>query len=263
MMEIIDTHSHLFTEEFSADLPEVIARAKEAGVTRVYMPNIDVSSVEDMLRVSRAYEGYCFPMIGLHPTSVSGGYRAELADLKRMLDTPEHPFVAIGEVGIDLYWDTRFKEEQIDAFRQQVEWALAYDLPVIIHCRSAVDELVTVLEDYRDSSLTGIFHSFGGTVKEAKRLLSFKGFMLGINGVLTFKKSLLPEVLATCVPMNRLVLETDAPYLAPVPYRGKRNESSYIKQTLKSLASVYGKEISYMARITSNNAKKVFERGKK
>lgn len=258
MLEIVDTHSHLFTEEFSADLPEVIARAKEEGVTRIYMPNIDVSSVEDMLRVCRTYEGYCFPMIGLHPTSVSGGYRAELSDLKRMLANPEHPFVAIGEVGLDFYWDTRFKEEQIDAFRQQVEWALEFDLPLVVHCRSAVSEMIEVLTDYKRTSLRGIFHSFGGTVDEAKRLLVFKNFMLGINGVLTFKKSTLPEVLAEGVPLKRLVLETDAPYLAPMPHRGKRNETSYIKHTLARLAHVYDKEVEYVARVTSNNAQKVF-----
>lgn len=261
MIEIIDTHSHLFTEEFSADLPEVIARAKEAGVTRVYMPNIDVSSVKDLLRVAHTYEGYCLPMIGLHPTSVSGGYRAELSDLKRHLEVPNHPFVAIGEVGIDLYWDTRFRDEQIDAFRQQVEWALEYRLPLVIHCRSAVNELVGVLKDYQNTPLKGIFHSFGGTIEEANRLLAFKNFMLGINGVLTFRRSTLPKVL-TNIPLERLVLETDAPYLAPMPHRGKRNETSYIKFTLAHLASVYGKDMMEVAQVTSRNARKVFERGK-
>lgn len=262
MVEIIDTHSHLFTEEFSADLPEVILRAKEAGVTRVYMPNIDVSSVKDMLRVARTYEGYCLPMIGLHPTSVSGGYRAELSDLRRLLEEPGHPFVAIGEVGIDLYWDTRFREEQIDAFQQQVEWALEYNLPLVIHCRSAFNELLAVLKDYRGTSLKGIFHSFSGNLEEANRLLAFKNFMLGINGVLTFKRSSLASVVAE-IPLERLVLETDAPYLAPMPNRGKRNETSYIKYTLAHLASIYGKDVAEVARITTKNARRVFDRWKK
>lgn len=259
-MHIIDTHSHLFTEEFAEDLPEVMTRAREAGVMRIYMPNIDASSVADMLRVCQQYEGFCYPMIGLHPTSVSGGYRAELADLRRMLENPAHPFVAIGEVGLDLYWDTRFKDEQIDAFRQQVEWALEFDLPLIVHCRSAHNELCQVMEDYKDTPLRGIFHSFGGTLEEAKSLLEFEGFMLGINGVLTFKKSTLSSVL-TNVPLERVVLETDSPYLAPVPCRGKRNETSYIKYTLAHLASVYGKDTAYVADVTTVNAKKVFEKG--
>lgn len=262
MVEIIDTHSHLFAEEFSADLPEVILRAKEAGVTRVYMPNIDVSSVKDMLRVARTYEGYCLPMIGLHPTSVSGGYRAELSDLRRLLEDPEHPFVAIGEVGIDLYWDTRFREEQIDAFHQQVEWALEYNLPLVVHCRSAFNELIGILKNYRGTPLKGIFHSFSGSLEEAKRLLAFRNFMLGINGVLTFKRSSLASVVAE-IPLERLVLETDAPYLAPMPNRGKRNETSYIKYTLAHLASICGKDVTEVARITTKNARRVFDRWKK
>ena len=256
-MQIVDTHSHLFTEEFSDDLSEVIERARQAGVSRIYMPNIDASTIESLMCVCRAYEGYCFPMLGLHPTSVGEGFQTELDLLKPLLDKPEHPFVAIGEVGLDLYWDKTFRREQEEALRQQIAWALEYDLPLVIHCREAFDELYNVMCDYRHTSLRGIFHSFTGTAEDACRLLSFEGFMLGINGVLTFKKSALPGVL-TNVPLERLVLETDSPYLAPVPYRGKRNESAYIQYTLAHLASVYGLSVEEVATITTNNAKKVF-----
>lgn len=259
-MEIIDTHSHLFTEEFANDLPEVILRAREAGVIRIYMPNIDTSSVSDMLKVSEEYPGYCLPMIGLHPTSVNKGYQQELDKLEDLLASTAARFTAIGEVGMDLYWDKTFQKEQEDALRQQIQWALRYDLPLVIHCREAFNELYTIMSDYRDTSLRGIFHSFTGSADEASRFLSFDGFMLGINGVLTFKKSLLPGVL-TRVPLERIVIETDSPYLAPVPHRGKRNETSFIQYTLAHLASIYGKETELIADITTNNARKVFEKG--
>jgi len=256
---IIDTHSHLFTEEFDDDLPEVMSRAREAGVGRIYMPNIDASTVEALLRVCRAYKGYCFPMLGLHPTSVNAGYQAELDTMKPMLDEPSHPFIAVGEVGLDLYWDKTFRHEQEDAFRQQIAWALEYDLPLVIHCREAFDELYAIMCDYRQTSLRGIFHSFTGSAEDARRLLSFEGFMLGINGVLTFKKSNLPGVL-TGVPLERVVLETDSPYLAPVPHRGKRNESAFVRYTLAHVASVYGRDVEEVADVTTKNAKKVFEK---
>lgn len=258
-MYIVDTHSHLFTEEFADDLPEVMSRAREAGVGRIYMPNIDASTVDALLQVCRTYEDYCFPMLGLHPTSVGENYQAELDALKPMLDASDCPFVAIGEVGLDLYWDTTFRREQEEAFRRQIGWALEYDLPLVIHCREAFEELYTIMCDYRHTSIRGIFHSFTGTQEEARKLLSFEGFMLGINGVLTFKKSPLPAVL-TSVPLGRVVLETDSPYLSPVPHRGKRNESANIKFTLAHLASVYGRDADEVAQTTTENAKKVFEK---
>ncbi len=256
-MEIIDTHSHLFAEEFSSDLPEVIKRAREAGVTRIYMPNIDASTVNAMLAVSRANEGYCFPMLGLHPTSVGPDYLAVLDEMKPMLDDVNHPFVAIGEVGLDLYWDRTYRKEQEYALCTQIEWALEYNLPLVIHCREAFSELMTLMAPYRSTPLRGIFHSFTGTVEEATEMLAFEGFMLGVNGVLTFKKSILPETLNR-VPLTRIVLETDSPYLAPVPYRGKRNESAYIRFTLSHLASLHGLNVEQVAEITTMNAQKVF-----
>lgn len=259
-MSIIDTHSHLFTEEFDRDLPEVIRRAQEAGVSRIYMPNIDSSTIESLLRVCKEYPGYCFPMLGLHPTSVSDDYRGHLDAMKRLLDNPDYSFVAIGEVGLDLYWDKTYQKEQEDAFRIQIEWAIAYQLPLIVHCRSAFKEMYELLLPYKGRQLKGIFHSFSGTVEEAEKLLSFDGFMLGINGTLTFKKSELPHVLSQ-LPLERIVVETDSPYLTPVPYRGKRNESAYIKYTLQRLAEVYGKRVEEMAEITQNNALKLFGMG--
>lgn len=259
-MEIIDTHSHLFAEEFSSDLPDVIKRAREAGVMRIYMPNIDATTVDAMLAVSKTYTGFCFPMLGLHPTSVGTDYTEVLGAMKPMLDDVNHPFVAIGEVGLDLYWDRTFRKEQEYAFCTQVEWALEYDLPIVIHCREAFQELMSLMAPYKGTSLRGIFHSFTGSVEEAVELLSFEGFLLGINGVLTFKKSILPTVLNQ-IPLNRIVLETDSPYLTPVPHRGKRNESSYIRFTLSHLASVYGMDMEQVAETTSLNAKKLFHKG--
>lgn len=255
-MRLVDSHSHLFLDEFRDDLPQVIARAQAAGVTHIFMPNIDSTTVEPMLRVCEEYKGYCFPMIGLHPTSVDAGYKEELAVVAEHLAMPDN-YVAIGEIGIDLYWDRTFLKEQLLAFEQQVQWALEYGLPVVIHCREAFDYIYNVLEPYKSSPLRGIFHSFTGTLEEAHRLLEFAGFYIGINGVVTFKKSDLPEVLLG-VPLNRIVLETDSPYLTPVPNRGKRNESANVKDTLLKVAGIYGKQPEEVACITSENALKVF-----
>ena len=255
-MRLIDSHSHLFLEEFSEDLPQVIKRARVAGVTHIFMPNIDSSTIESMLRVCSEYKGYCFPMIGLHPTSVNADYRKELDFVAEYLTMPNE-YVAIGEIGIDLYWDRTFLEEQLIVFEQQVEWALKYDLPIVIHCREAFDYIYRVLEPYKTTPLRGIFHSFTGTIEEAVRILDFPGFYVGINGVVTFKKSTLPEVLQS-IPLERVVLETDSPYLTPVPNRGKRNESANVKDTLIKVAEIYHKVPEEVGWITSNNALKVF-----
>lgn len=255
-MRLVDSHSHLFLEEFSEDLPQVIKRARVAGVTHIFMPNIDSSTIESMLRVCSEYKGYCFPMIGLHPTSVNADYRKELDFVAEYLTMPNE-YVAIGEIGIDLYWDRTFLEEQLIVFEQQVEWALKYDLPIVIHCREAFDYIYRVLEPYKTTPLRGIFHSFTGTIEEAVRILDFPGFYVGINGVVTFKKSTLPEVLQS-IPLERVVLETDSPYLTPVPNRGKRNESANVKDTLIKVAEIYHKVPEEVGWITSNNAFKVF-----
>ena len=253
---LIDTHSHLFLEEFSEDLPQVIERARQAGVASIFMPNIDSTTIEPLLSVCESYPGYCYPMIGLHPTSVNESFQQELDIVRQHLESP-NGFVAIGEIGLDLYWDRTFEKEQIKVFEQQIEWALEFHLPIVIHSRDAFEVLCKVMEPYKETSLTGIFHSFTGTPEEAARLLEFKGFMLGINGVVTFKKSTLPEALSV-VPLERVVLETDSPYLAPVPNRGRRNESAYVKDTLIKVASIYEMDAQYVAAITTRNALRVF-----
>jgi TatD DNase family protein len=253
---LIDTHSHLFLEEFSEDLPQVIERAREAGVSYIFMPNIDSTTINPMLSVCAGYPGYCFPMIGLHPTSVNETYEQELAVVHEQL-AGTNRYVAIGEIGLDLYWDKTFLKEQLLVFQRQIEWALEYRLPIVIHSRDAFEYIYKVMEPYKNTPLTGIFHSFTGTVEEAEKLLEFEGFMLGVNGVVTFKKSALPETLLT-VPLERIVLETDSPYLTPVPNRGKRNESANVKDTLAKVAEIYRMPFEYVSQVTSENALKVF-----
>lgn len=253
---IIDSHSHLFLQEFSEDLPQVIERARTAGISHIFMPNIDSTTLEPMLSVCREYKDYCFPMIGLHPTSVDGNYEKELAVVAEHLKH-SGDFVAIGEIGLDLYWDKTYLKEQLMAFEQQVKWALDYQLPVVVHCRDAFEYIYKVLAPYKDTYLKGIFHSFTGTIEEAEKVMEFPGFKIGINGVVTFKKSSLPKVLKH-IPLDRVVLETDSPYLAPVPNRGKRNESAYIVDTLMKVAEIYGESIEIVSGQTTENALKIF-----
>ena len=255
-MRLIDTHSHLFLEEFSEDLPQVIERARSAGVTHIFMPNIDSTTIDSMLSVCNTYNDYCFPMIGLHPTSVNADYEKELEIVARELMS-FNKYIAIGEVGMDLYWDKTFLKEQQIVLDKQINWALEYDLPVVIHCRDAFGYIYNVLEPYKNTSLKGVFHSFTGTDDEAARILEFSGFLIGINGVVTFKKSRLPEVL-TKIPLEKIVLETDSPYLTPVPNRGKRNESAYVKDTLMKVSDIYRMSPEAVGRVTSENALKVF-----
>lgn len=255
-MQFIDTHAHLFLEEFAADLPEVIARAREAGITHLFMPNIDSSTIEPLLKTCDAYPDICYPMAGLHPTSVASDWQEQLQVVRRELTTGR-PYVAIGEIGIDLYWDRTYLKEQQAAFRQQVEWALEFSLPIVIHYRDAFSEIMEQLRPFRGAPLKGIFHCFSGGEEEAKQILDFPEMLIGVNGILTFKKSPLPEVLRS-VPIERMVIETDCPYLAPVPYRGRRNESAYVKATLLKLAEVCALLPEKVAKITSENALKVF-----
>ncbi|MDD3038430.1 TatD family hydrolase [Bacteroides sp.] len=254
---LIDTHSHLFLEEFSKDLPQVIERARQAGVSYIFMPNIDSTTIESMLAVCEDFPDFCFPMIGLHPTSVNEAYKEELAIVYEHLSAPNN-FIAIGEIGLDLYWDKTFLKEQLLAFEKQIEWALEYDLPIVIHSREAFDYIYKVMEPYKNTALRGVFHSFTGTLEEAVKCLDFEQFMIGINGVVTFKKSVLPEILLSSVPLERLVLETDSPYLTPVPNRGKRNESANIKDTFSKVAEIYQVSLERVSQVTSENALKVF-----
>jgi TatD DNase family protein len=255
MYNVIDTHSHLFVEEFDGDRAEVMRRAREAGVQRILMPNIDLASVEPMLRTCAEYPDFCFPMIGLHPTEVGADNRKALAELKALLS--KYDFIAIGEVGIDLYWDKTFKNEQLAVLEEQIGWALERNLPLVIHSREAFAELYALFSHYKDAPIRGVFHSFTGTADEANALLEFPGFMLGVNGVVTFKKSALPETLSE-VPLTRLVVETDSPYLAPTPYRGRRNESAYIVRVVERLSEIYACSPEYVAEQTCFNARKLF-----
>lgn len=256
---MIDTHSHIFSEEFVEDLPEVIARAREVGVSHIFLPNIDDTSIDAMLDVCNRYPDYCFPMLGFHPTSVDGAASIEkVRDMKKLL-VEGHPYKAIGEVGMDLYWDKTWLREQQQVLDEQIQWALEWNLPLVLHCREAFPALFEVLEPYKHSGLTGIFHSFTGTEDEAAELMAYSNFMVGVNGVVTFKKSTLPEVLKKIIPLERLVLETDSPYLAPVPFRGKRNETAYVKRVAVKLSELYEVEIGRVEQQTSENALKVFK----
>lgn len=256
---MIDTHSHIYGSEFADDIDNVIVRAKEAGVEKILLPNINAETVQPMLDLCRQYPGYMYPMMGLHPTDVDSHYHSVLADMELLLEDPSHPYIAVGEVGLDFYWDTTYRSEQIDAFCRQIEWAIRFQLPLMIHTRSAHAELMDVMQQYRDKALTGVFHCFGGTRDEAEQLLSFDGFVLGIGGVLTYKKSSLPDALQQ-VPLSRIVLETDSPYLAPVPHRGKRNESAYVAEVLHKLSSIYNVAAEEVEQMTTSNVKRIFTR---
>lgn len=259
MIDFIDTHTHLDGEEFDEDRDEVMARAREAGVSKVLVPAIDLKSVESVLATCRRYSGYAYPMVGLHPEEVRADW-SEVLDRMYGYLQPGHPFVAIGEVGLDYYWSREFEHEQLQAFERQVEWSVETRLPLMIHCRKGQNEMVQMLRRYADELPGGVFHCFTGNEREAEELLQFPRFVLGIGGVLTFKKSHLPEVLPSVVPLDRIVLETDSPYMAPVPMRGKRNESAYVKFVLDKLAECYGVEAEDLAKITNENVRRVFGR---
>ncbi len=255
---MIDTHTHIDGEEFAEDRALAVQRAKEAGVEKLFVPAIDLKSVSSVLQTCRQFPGYAYPMIGLHPEEVKADWRNQLAQMKPMLDEPGHPFIAIGEVGLDYYWSREFEAEQLQAFEEQVEWAAEYDLPLMIHCRKAQNEMVHILKRHeKELARGGVFHCFTGNEKEAEQLLQFDNFVLGIGGVLTFKKSHLPEVLAG-IPTDRIVIETDSPYMAPVPMRGKRNESAYVAFVLKRIAEIYGISEDEADRRTTANALRIF-----
>lgn len=260
MIQFIDTHTHLDGTEFDADRDEVMERARAAGVSKVFLPAIDLKSVETVLAVSRKYEGYAYPMIGLHPEEVEADWENVLQKMREYI-VLGNPFIAIGEVGLDFYWTRDNEREQLAAFERQVEWSVETRLPLMIHCRKAQNEMVAVMRRYQNELPGGVFHCFTGNEKEAEQLLDFHNFVLGIGGVLTFKKSHLPEVLPASVPLSRIVLETDSPYMAPVPKRGERNESAYVEFVLKRLAEAYGVEDEEVARQTNENVERVFRIG--
>lgn len=249
-----DTHTHLYSEAFDEDREEAIERALEKGVQRFFIPAIDSTYTEAMFRLRERYPEHVFLMMGLHPTHVKEAYQEELRHVEDML--AEHRFVAVGEIGIDLYWDTSFLKQQQEAFRHQIVLAKQYGLPIVIHCRDAFDEIFEVLESEKDNDLRGIFHCFTGTEEQALRAISYN-MKLGIGGVVTFKNGKIDTFLKN-ISLEHIVLETDAPYLAPVPFRGKRNESAYLTEVLRKLSEVYGLSREKIAEITTENSKEVF-----
>ena len=264
-MNIIDTHAHLDGEEFKDDLPEVIRRAQEAGVNKVFLPAIDLESSERVLAVSRQYPGIAYPMAGLHPEEVRADFREQLQKIHdlltprfSLLPPPSSPFIAIGEVGLDYYWSREFEHEQLEAFEEQIGWSIETRLPLMIHCRKAQNEMVRLMRHYEKELPGGVFHCFTGNEHEAEELLAFDNFVLGIGGVLTFKKSHLPEVLPATVPLSRIVLETDSPYMAPVPHRGQRNESAYVVEVMHKLAEAYQVSPETIAQTTNENVERIF-----
>jgi len=254
MIPVIDTHAHIYASDFESDLPEVISRARQAGVARILLPNIDETTLQPMSSVCRDYPELCAPMLALHPTSVGENYRDQLALIESWLD--RLPWVAIGETGLDFYWDTTFKVQQTESFLCHVDWASRLGLPLVIHSRRAHRELVELLRPRQRGNLRGIFHCFGGSYEEARELIDL-GFLLGIGGVVTFQNARLAGVVARLGP-EHLVLETDAPYLAPVPFRGQRNEPAYLQYVAGKIASVTGTTPEQVKEITTRNASRLF-----
>lgn len=250
-MNFIDTHTHIDGEEFKEDLDEVVARAREAGALKLYVPGINWDSVASMQEVCSRYPDFIFPMLGLHPEDVREDYQEVLAKMHALL--PGN-YVAIGEVGLDYYWSREFETQQLAAFEEQVKWSIEFQKPLMIHCRKAQNEMVKLLRKYEKELPGGVFHCFTGNQHEALELLQFEKFVLGVGGVSTFKKSHLAEDLAAVVPLERLVLETDAPYMAPVPHRGKRNESAFIPYIISRLAEAYGVTEEHLADVTTSTA---------
>ena len=254
---MIDTHCHLDGEEFKDDLEAVIARAKEAGVEAIGVPGIDLKSCETVMEVCSRYPGYCFPMLGLHPEEVRADWKEVLSSICQCLNNSTN-IIAIGEVGLDFYWSREFEEAQLQAFEEQVRLSIEWQLPLMIHCRKAQNEMVNILKRYKDDLYGGVFHCFTGNTIEAQELLNFERFMLGIGGVLTFKKSKLPETLVETVPLDRIVVETDAPYMAPVPMRGQRNEPAFVAHVCRKLAEVYGVSEETVDAVTTANVARIF-----
>jgi TatD DNase family protein len=254
MAEMIDTHTHLYLPEFKVDIDAVINRAAKEGVSRFYLPNIDSEVIADMIGLEEKYAGKCFAMMGLHPCSVKENYKDELGVVENWLS--KRKFAAVGEIGLDYYWDTSFKEQQTAAFNRQTELALNYKLPIVIHSRDSLQDCIDLVKQKQDGSLRGIFHCFSGNANEAEQIIDLN-FLMGIGGVVTYKNAGLAEIVAG-IDLKHLVLETDAPYLTPVPFRGKRNEPSYLKYVVEKIAAVKNISAYEVAEITTANAKNLF-----
>jgi len=250
----IDTHAHIYSEEFSCDANDMLSRCEENNVKKIFMPNIDHTSIDAMMEVESKNPNRCYPMMGLHPCSVKKDFEKELYLVEDWLN--KRKFAAVGEMGTDLYWDKTFWKEQQEAFKIQVQWAKKRQLPLVIHCRESIDETIALLEPLVDGNLTGIFHCFSGSLEQAKKMIEMN-FYLGIGGVITFKNGGLDKVLPD-IDVHRMVLETDSPYLAPVPHRGKRNEPSYLTLIAQKICELKKMKLSELQKITTENALKIF-----
>ncbi|MFZ2904595.1 MAG: TatD family hydrolase [Cyclobacteriaceae bacterium] len=250
----IDSHAHIYSEQFDVDRIDMMHRAEEAGVGKIYMPNIDHTSVDGMLELESKYPSICFPMMGLHPCSVDKDFEKELYIVENWL--AKRKFAAVGEMGTDLYWDKTFWGQQVEAFKIQVSWAKKYSLPIVVHCRDSMDQTIALVETLQDGKLTGVFHCFTGDAVQAEKLIKL-GFYLGIGGVATFKKGGMENVLPS-IPLDRIVLETDSPYLTPAPHRGKRNEPSYIPLIGNRVAELKNISNEELKTATTQNALKLF-----
>lgn len=254
MINLIDTHAHLYLSEFENDLDNVIDKSKVAGVDKIFMPNIDCNSIDGMLKIEQKYPNYCASMLGLHPCYVKNEYKDELDTINLWFE--KHPFCAIGEIGIDLYWDKTYINEQISAFETQINWAKDLGLPVIIHCRESIDMTIEIVRKLQDGNLKGIFHCFSGNHDHVKKITDLN-FLLGIGGVVTFKNGGINKIIPD-IDLKNIVLETDSPYLAPVPHRGKRNMPAYLQIIASRIAELKECEFKEVARVTTENAKNVF-----
>lgn len=253
-MHFIDTHTHLYSEEFKDDRKLIVEKAIKNGVNHLFLPNVDVDSIQPMLDLVWDFPENCFPMMGLHPCSVNEHVEAHLFQIQKWFK--KRKFYAVGEIGLDYYWSTEFKNQQISAFKKQIQWAIHLDLPIVIHSRNSNEDVIEILREMAHPKLRGIFHCFSGDALQAREIVDL-GFLLGIGGVLTYKNSGLAEAIID-IPLSSIVLETDAPYLAPVPFRGKRNESFYLIEIAKKLAELKAVGLNQVAEITTANAKKVF-----
>lgn len=255
-MQLIDTHTHLYLPEFANDVNKVIERAITAGVQSFYLPAINNNHITEMLALEQAYPKHCFAMIGIHPCAINHHYKETLKTTAQWLQ--QKKFVAIGEVGLDFYWDKTYTTQQYEAFHTQIEWAIQYNIPIILHSRNATHQTINILKQYTKKGIRGIFHCFGGSVQEAEHIIEC-GFLLGIGGIVTYKNAGLAQVVQQ-IPLQHIVLETDAPYLTPTPFRGKRNESSYLIHIAEKIAHIKNTTIQNIATITTTNAQQVFKK---
>lgn len=258
-MIFADTHTHLYLGEFDNDREDAVRRAIGSGVEYLFLPNIDSGSVGGMIELAEKFPGHCFPMMGLHPTSVKENYQEEIENVEKLLSLPGKKFCAIGEIGIDLYWSRKFEQEQVDAFNRQLDLADMHDLPVVIHTRNSFDIVAEIIEERNDPAIRGVFHCFGGSLKQAEKAVSL-GFFLGIGGIITYKNSGLQQVVEN-IAVEHLLLETDSPFLPPVPHRGQRNESAYIPLIAQKIAEIKKIDIAEVAEITTANALRIMRQG--